>query len=436
VYLLTLAGMARTGETTAAEPAAGPTPIREVIGLDRLEQRLGARTPTGKGIVVGHVEGAVGDYMPNVASERFTGVDFTANNGDSKANGHTDATATIIYGPGGLAPGVTEVQVFAANPWMQDSLLGVGTNRRPTDTHIRLFNHSWVGGTDTAATREALRRVDELVDAHDVIVVCGVNNGRETEVPALLSSAYNAIAVGQVAGQNSGGYTRMEVAGRGKPDIIAPHGKTSFSTPIVTAVIARLLQAADTMQDTDAARAEVIKAVLLAGATKPRGWTQAEGHPLDSHFGAGTVRIDRSYDILAADTVQPGKVNQRAGWSFTTVQSGDDQVYTFDVPGDMGAASFMLVWHRRITAIPTRDRRTGAALSMSLPRMANFDLRLVHTDDQGKASDVAVSTSKVDNVEHIFLPALPHGRYELHVTRLDESDEAWDAAMAFIIDAK
>lgn len=435
-YLLTLVTFARTATSSAANGEAGPTPIRERIGLGNLERKLGARTPTGKGIVVGHVEGAPGDYMPNVTSERYANVSFSANSGDSKTNGHADATATILYGPGGLAPGVSEVQGYAATHWLRDGLLGVGTNRRPIDTHIRVFNHSWISDADTAAGREALRRVDELVDAHDVLVVCGVNNGADTQVPAMLASAYNAIAVGQENGQSSGGYTNVEVTGRSKPDIIAPNDKTSFSTPVVTAVVTRLLEAADSISTPDAGRAEVIKAVLLAGATKPKGWSQEPGHPLDSHRGAGMVQIDRSYDVLAAGKVAHGNVNQRAGWDFAVIQAGDDRQYRFDVPGDMGAASFMLVWHRRITAIPTIPAKNANAMSMSLPRTADMDLKLVRLDDEGKASDVAISASKVDNVEHIYLPAMQHGRYELHVTRADKSDEEWDVALAFCIDAK
>ena len=56
---------------------------------------------------------------------------------------------------------------------------------------------------------------------------------------------------------------------------------------MVTAMVARLIEAADAMgpHAERAGRAEVIKAVLLAGATKPWNWQPQPGKPLDEHLG-------------------------------------------------------------------------------------------------------------------------------------------------------
>ena len=103
----------------------------------------------------------------------------------------------------------------------------------------RLYTHSWIAPA-TAGYEDILRRIDYLADVRGVVMVVGVNNGAGNPVPPLLASAYNTISVGQWDGHSSGGYTTVEGAGRCKPEIVAPGGLTSFATPVVAAVVARL----------------------------------------------------------------------------------------------------------------------------------------------------------------------------------------------------
>ncbi|MEM9915125.1 MAG: S8 family serine peptidase [Planctomycetota bacterium] len=423
--------------------------IREVIGYEAAYDRLGRNMPSGRGIAFAHVEGGLGNYRPQLEGPAYDAVAFTLRSGESNPNGHATQTARIIYGSTGLAPGVEVVHCMTTADFLGKLVLNAGTTGPPVaadDSPFapRVFTHSWIGEPGDMQAAMILRRVDHLVDTRDVIMVAGVNNGRDTPVPALLGSAYNAIAVGTTSGKSSGGVTSVDLPGRSKPDLVAPHGMTSFTTPVVSAAAALLLEQADRLveQDhADANRAEVIKAALLSGATKPAGWQPLPDQPLDSHLGAGVVHVDRSLRILAAGPAKPGEeIKRLAGWSFPTVKKNGVVNYTLKLPVDTGPASFTLTWHRRIDGRVAIGKRkdTGEQVAVWLdgPRLADLDLRLVSLID-GQAIDLAQSTSRVDNVEHIYLPSLAKGEYRLEILRdpaHETLNEDWQAALAWVID--
>ncbi len=417
----------------------GKPSVREKVGIYAVERQLRRDAPIGRGVTFGHVEGNAGDYLPDLKNRRFRGVKTTARSGTSKVNGHALATANKIYGRNGLAPGVRDVYFYTTNYWLRQGVIKAGTGEPPDPDGRRVFTHSWIGYTGRYAAN-TLRRIDYLIDQHDVLMTVGVNNGSHSKVPALLGSAYNVIAVGVTSGNSSGGYTTFETAGRCKPDIVAPQPQTSFSTPVVASVIARLLEAADRM-DADrmdgtvtASRSEVIKAVLMAGASKPKGWQPQPGKPLDEHLGAGTVRFDHSYQILTAGPVMPGRVTAPDGWDLRSLPGGGQASYTFDAVEPTGPVSVMLVWNRRIDGRQVTDLFTQRTRWLDEPRLADFDLRLVHMDDQGQENMVAESASGIDNVEHLYTPSLASGRYTLTVSRKEALDEAWDYAVAWRIE--
>ncbi|NBC10417.1 MAG: hypothetical protein GVY24_01615 [Planctomycetes bacterium] len=470
-----------------ASESRGPSEA-SLIGLTEAHQRWGKDTPLGRGVVLGHVEGNPGQYTPNLRSERYHQIDFVPRSGESEPFGHAEGVAKQLYGRGGLAPGISEVHNFASSDWLGDGLLNGGTGHAPKlDDRPRLYTHSWISTLTGKAGADVLRRTDYLIDTADVLMCVGVNNGRDTAVPPLMGSAYNVIAVGALNGNSSGGYTRFEGKGRCKPDVVAPGGLTSFATPVAAAVVARLLEAADQMADTPegprvdeariqhvddqagsesggnsggdsgggqaidasperfgarhpAARSELIKAVLMAGAIKPEGWAREPGKPLDEHLGAGMVRLDRSLAILRGGQAKPGTVRQRYGWDFG--QAGADQTvgYTFDVRQSLGPASIMLVWNRRIDGRTIIAMPKGATRPIKgwvhAPRLADFDLRLLEINDAGEAVEMQLSASALDNVEHLYLPVLVPGRYRLEVIRRsdDAPDAFWDYALAWRVE--
>src|SRR5262249_54178646 len=144
----------------------------------------------------------------------------------------------------------------------------------------RVQNHSYIGSgsPDDPFNLEVLRRLDLVIyrentnpTGHPVVAVVAVGNDTRP-IPALLAHGYNSIAVGRSHRNSSVGPTTGDVAGRSKPDIVAPLGVTSDTTPVVAAAAALLLQTADGKTDPveamHAGRVETIKAALLSGATK------------------------------------------------------------------------------------------------------------------------------------------------------------------------
>ena len=193
-----------------------------------------------------------------------------------------------------------------------------------------------------------------------------------------------------------------------------------------------------------AADARTLKALLLTGAVKPVDWTNASSSPLDARYGAGVVNILNSYEQLIAGkhgrsistNLSPGAahpplvltnpVSILRGWDFTTncTTATSDQVghYFFNVTNAAGggifSATITLVWNRQAGQTNIND----------------LDLFLFNA---ASSNPVAWSTSRVDNVEHIFVPQLPPGRYDVEVlknggTNVVSNAETYALAWEFI----
>ncbi len=428
-YGFMMTGDRRLTQSSAQESVERKTPGQR-LRIDVLERALGSKTPTGRGVVFGHVEGGAGNYAPRHDAKHFDGIDIRLESGVSKVNGHANATARVIYGQNGLAPGVRRVHCYTSHDWLTKGYLRTDSALQSVDNDIRIFTHSWIG-QDAQSAPLVLRRIDYLVDEREVLFFVGVNNGAKSKVPPLLGSAHNVIAVGAWDGSSSGGYTQVEGEGRCKPDIVAPHHLTSFSTPMVAAVAARLLEVADNhAQSSSAKHSEVIKAVLMAGAHKPKNWKQAEDKPLDEHLGAGRCRAEQSYWILSQPEASPDGKAGTAGWDFGQLDKGKRATYEIDVPSDGLPVSVVVVWHRRILGRTVRGANNKPAVWHNGQRTADFDLRVAHHDGDD-VSIVGRSTGDVDNVEHVWLPGAKAGKHTIHITRKDTSDERWDYAVAW-----
>jgi hypothetical protein len=73
----------------------------------------------------------------------------------------------------------------------------------------------------------------------------------------------------------------------------------------------------------DATRSEVIKAALMAGASKSRFWQPAPGRPLDERLGAGRVNVDASLRILDGGPFAPGdRITRAKAWAFQPANRG------------------------------------------------------------------------------------------------------------------
>jgi len=170
--------------------------------------------------------------------------------------------------------------------------------------------------------------------------------------------------------------------------------------------------------------------LLLNGAIKPANWTNSSSTPLHPLYGAGVLNVFNSYKQLAGGkhgyivsmsvfTNSPhpptgaiGTVSVLSGWDFNTNSSSATSNavshYYFNVTNGVSNATFTAT----ITLVWNRHRNNNI--------INNLDLFLY---DAISSNLVACSTSLVDNVEHIFVPRLPQGRYDLQV---------WKAGGSFV----
>jgi hypothetical protein len=149
----------------------------------------------------------------------------------------------------------------------------------------KVVNQSFIFSTSSAADQRAINAVyDRYAVMYNTIFVSGVGNGGSPNAPA---TAYNGIAVAAFGGASSVGPTTETTPGRSKPDITAPAGATSFSTPQVAGAAAILVQAANRddagpTTSTHASDARTVKAILLNSATKPSDWFHTTTSPARS----------------------------------------------------------------------------------------------------------------------------------------------------------
>jgi hypothetical protein len=329
-----------------------------------------------------------------------------------------------------VATHVAHVDNYDANYFIQISEI---TNQFTTNytaslhsasTDDSVVNQSFIFGAVTIALQQAVDSAyDNYAAQNNTLFVSGAGNGGPVSPPA---TCYNGIGVGVSDGSSSFGPTPDN--GRAKPDIVAPGLATSFSTPYVAGAAAVLMQAGlrgDGGGNTNFADdIRTVKALLLNGAVKPVGWANNPPSPLDTLYGAGILDVFNSYEQLTggkhgyivATTVSTnsphpptgasGTIGALSGWDFNTNSSSStsDGVnhYYFNVTNGLSNAPFTatatLVWNRQLNKT----------------NINNLDLFLY-----GVASSnlIAASTSVVDNVEHIWLPQLPQGRYDLQVLK-------------------
>ena len=360
---------------------------------------------------------------------------------------HAEDVGNVFYGmPNGVATNLAHIDSYDA-----DFFINAYVVSNLAVLNAAIVNQSFTFGTLTVSNqREVDSYYDDYAETFGTLFVSAANNfGSGSLTVAAPGTAYNCISVGAYvngAARNSLGPTIDN--GRCKPDLTALSDATSFSTPQVAGVAALLLQAAgrgDGGSATNAAAdSRVIKALLLNGAVKPLDWTNGPATPLDARYGAGVVNALNAYEqlasgqhspsvttVVATDTahlpsVGTGTVSVLSGWDFNTNSSSalNDGVdhYYFNVSNNFVGQKFLatatLVWHRQFGQTNLND------LNLFLYACANSNL-------------VTCSTSRVDNVEHLYLTNLPAGRYDLQVLKKGgaasvSSNEVYALAFEFV----
>jgi hypothetical protein len=386
---------------------------------------------------------------------------YTSSNGSTNnfpnalgaESGHADGVAGNFYGMGGgVATNVAHMDNYDADYFYNNIIAAVS----PPNINDPVVNQSFIFGnvsTNIPTPTNYLsvsdqQQIDSDYDNYashfKTLFVSGAGNSGPV---CPVATCYNGIGVAAYGGSSSFGPTLDN--GRAKPDITAPAGVTSFSTPQVAGAAAVLIQAGlrgDGGGDTNsAADIRTVKAFLLNGAIKPADWTNNAPSPLDTRYGAGVLNVFNSYQQLVGGkhgyivsttvsaggahppTGATGTVGVLSGWDFNTNSSSatTDGVnhYYFNVTNGASNAPFTvtatLVWNRQ----------------QSQSGINNLDLFLY---DTANSNLVACSTSLVDNVEHIFIPCLPQGRYDLQVWKAGglntvSFSETYAMAWAFVV---
>ena len=322
---------------------------------------------------------------------------------------------------------------YEANDYINNTL-GVDSGADPAAQGFAVGNHSYIGNGNTdAETTDINRRMDFVINRDNTVMVVGANNGAANATPQIFAPSYNAITVGRT----DGGHSRGEVGGtygngRFRPDIVAPAGATSFSTPIVGSAAALLIDAA---QGTNGIQNEVIKSTLFAGATKSEfaSWDRTTTRPIDEVFGFGELNILNSYHIWEGgehegSTSDPASEINLDGWDYGDFNGTDDLFYDFSIgPFErITELSAALVWNVDVT-----DNDANAGVFDATTSLANLDLELYDSSGTFLGSLLDSSLSTDYNAEHIFMQDLATGSYTFRIT----GDSATDFGFSWRITA-
>jgi hypothetical protein len=345
---------------------------------------------------------------------------------------HADEVARAFYGTtSGVVPTLAGVLNYNANYFVNNVIAASAS------INAKIVNQSFVFGNDPDHP-ELGPIVDQLYDnyvgTHGTIIVTAAGNGptanmTQVQVPG---SAYNVITVGAMG--IVPGSSGTSPPSRSKPDITAPGDATSYTTPLVSGVAAMLVQAGNEQVagvNKDSVDPRTVKVLLMTGALKPVGWTHTASAPLDPQYGAGEVNALKSYRILTSGEHRPTVTNTTmapvssgtslgmGGWNVDSLRSvGTDAVdhYLLDLPGTGPLTlSATLTWYRGFNlAVAPGDP------DAQVNGISNGDLFLY---DAVTGTQIALSTSVVDNVEHLYLPSLKAGLYDLQVVARPPSPE-------------
>lgn len=418
---------------------------RESIGATRLSATF-TNVPNAVGVLsLVESEGNGGNFLPDVTNPAFAGTTIL-NRSSAPATG-TDDHATVVgglfFGDFVSLLGATEtVHAYQASYWLEADFLGFLTTVEPRVEVAAVQNHSWAvaGALNAAWVREINQRLDFAIERDGFVSVAGMDNGWTFFLPELLVQAYNHITVGISTGAHSAGFTSYDGAGRIKPDLVAPDFFASYATPKVSTaagvLVARAKQAPHLVSGADVPR--LVKALLLAGATKEEfpGWARTVARPLDTRYGAGELNLLWSYRILesgrawAAEWMAGDMPLPEIGWATDVAAAealeggaggGGSRTYVFEIPSGSAPAPFsaVLTWHRQVV-----DGAPGPAWTPEALPLVDLGLRLHAVDANGAVPGALIdqSASPVDNVEHVYVPALAPGRYALVVVVPNEAE--------------
>ncbi|MDB2687661.1 hypothetical protein N9Y42_10665, partial [Mariniblastus sp.] len=443
--------------------------FQSVNGVGQLRNLIGTENANGSGVDLLQVEAVRvlrdtndidndGDtreileryYGPHTTNGQFDGKTFQVF-GDPPSDGpssHASGVGFDLYGNSlGAAGGIGDsgsppISITSASNFINNSLIN-GGGTPDVFTH-NVSNHSYIADLDDENSTsenpffeedavEVLRRLDYSINEGNMTTVVGTSNGATAELPALFVQSYNTINVGRADGSHASGLTTLNGTGRNAIHLVTNETTTSGATAVVSGLASILHQTGSPI--TSATNQEVIKATLLAGATKdiiPGDWDNSSPQPLDEVFGAGQANIFNSYLIQ-----QAGEMNGTAaggvlspttdfnGWDYgIDFETEDELFYEFLVDSNtrLEELSIALTWN-----IGIEDGTPNSFSFNPESELANLSLELF--DSTGAIYEF--SDSSVDNIEHLYFDTLSEGTYRLRVFNNSSENVSTDFALAF-----
>jgi len=201
--------------------------------------------------------------------------------------------------------------VESASDWMKGVRSGIkGPGIRMPEVH------AWMGmaRNDAAgvSARELVARWDMLLARDRIPAVVSVSNDPRQGVPDLLASSFHALAVGCADGGHGAGTTTDGFGPRHKPDLVVDARSTSLAAAQAGGVLARMWE--HTEADSEARAPEVIRAVLLATASREASFFEATSawRPFHPVLGAGVLNGEAAEAVVLGERVG-------SDWSFVRV---------------------------------------------------------------------------------------------------------------------
>jgi len=462
---------------------------KEDIGYTALQDELGASVPDGGGISSvtqaeaatlldhdgdGQIE-AIRVWMPDPENSQFSGKTIYDRSGSPAFySGHATGVGSLFYGnTGSIAPGLDTIESYLADHWLDEGFLRGGGILEPFFTASRVANHSWIGRDDEHDAL-VLRRLDWLISIDEYVQIVGPCRSNNP----LLGSAFNAIAVGQAAGESGSGTIAVDsvyTAGRTCPQLIAPQRYASSAIPVVAAGAALLIdlghshpglstdpvvqQTTNRNGDTlyNAERSEVVKAALMAGADRVTHNTviidgvipniidyrvdpgDRTANGLDRRYGAGQMNIYKSYHILAGgeqnseeDQAITGGIIGSRGFDYEPSfggYAGSNVTASYYFTSDTGLNRLWasLVWNIDISGGDGSDF-DGAAVLLDL------DLFLYDVSAPEDPQLVSASTGSDGSAENLWDRIGKPGNYMLQIRPgIGQAPFTWDYALTWRI---
>jgi hypothetical protein len=473
---------------------------KEDIGYTLLLSELGAETPDGSGVHVTLVEALSSDkWIPNLSNSQYTGKTFhDMSTGHPEGySAHANAVAQLFFGIlSSIAPGIKDIDLYTAGygsdhpywppppwDWMGRGFLWAGwlygsypiqplyndpVNHNCIKQNIaspsRIANHSWVAPT---LSSDILRRVDWIIERDEYIQAVASHT-----TSALLSSAFNVVAVGRTSGESVAGTPAIDnvySAGRPLPNLVAPQSSLSSATPVVAAAMALLVETGrDPLLSNDAVekwtanrdgemiynaeRSEVIKAALMAGADRFTSNTSTAANiidyrkdpyktanGLDKRYGAGQVNIYNSYHIIANGEQNSDEDNSLSGGAISWEGFDFDPSFGI-VNGNANRASYYFAsdtFRCRLAATLAWNIKINGGTCLNFNGDATlYDLNLYLYDvtDPESPRLIASSMESATNTENLWVALENDRNYKIEVLPGNgQGDFIWDYALAWRI---